>query len=227
MAADGPSGGGVENGDRACKNPWRHARGKWFPSRFCWLLCGEVYPAGCHGPRQWEIAEADSRGRAAPDPGQRGRRCRIRAGLESEGRHLILLVADAQREVVQGAANDGVGAIVQQLEWRYVAIPPHEYCRCVGEVIGKLRRRPVAMLCLVAECSAVLSVLENCSRKVLEGSSGESKNWPGKRVVSRTLPERGWSRRLPWPEGGKTSSLRHSGRGGRPSDGGEAFYHPV
>jgi len=29
-----------------------------------------------------------------------------------------------------------------------------------------------------AECSAALSVLENCSRKVFEGSSGESKNWP-------------------------------------------------
>jgi hypothetical protein len=32
--------------------------------------------------------------------------------------------------------------------------------------------------CLVAECSAALSVLENCSRKVLGGISGESKNWP-------------------------------------------------
>ncbi len=63
-------------------------------------------------------------------------------GLESEGRHLVLLVADAQREVVQGAANDGVGAVVQQLEQRYVAVPPHEHCRCPGEVIGKLRRRP-------------------------------------------------------------------------------------
>ncbi len=49
-------------------------------------------------------------------------------------------------------------------------------------------------------------------------------------VVSRTLPERGWSRRLPWllrggpgggpMEGGRPSSPRHSGRGGRPSVGG-------
>jgi hypothetical protein len=32
----------------------------------------------------------------------------------------------------------------------------------------------------VAVCSAALIVLENCSRKILEESSGESKNWPGK-----------------------------------------------
>ncbi len=35
------------------------------------------------------------------------------------------------------------------------------------------------MLCLVAVCSAALNVLENCSRKILGGISGESKNWPG------------------------------------------------
>jgi hypothetical protein len=46
----------------------------------------------------------------------------------------------------------------------------------------KLRRRAAAVLCLVAECSAALSVLENCSRKVLGGSSGESKNCPGKMI---------------------------------------------
>ncbi len=63
------------------------------------------------------------------------------AGLESEGRHLVLLVADAQREVVQGAANDSVGAVVQRLERWYVAVPPHEHRRCAGEVIGQLRWR--------------------------------------------------------------------------------------
>jgi hypothetical protein len=36
------------------------------------------------------------------------------------------------------------------------------------------------MFCLVAVCSAALNVLENCSRKILGGISGESKNWPGK-----------------------------------------------
>ncbi len=46
--------------------------------------------------------------------------------------------------------------------------------------------------------------------------------------MSRTLPERGWSRRLPWllrggpggpTEVGRPSSPRRSGRGGHPSDG--------
>ncbi len=106
------------------------------------VAVGEVYLAGHRGPRRQEISEADGGGRAAPDPRKRRRRCTIGAGLESEDRHLVLLVADAQRELVQGAANDGVGAIVQRLERRYVAVPPHEHCRCAGEVIGKLRRRP-------------------------------------------------------------------------------------
>ncbi len=180
MVAGGPSGGVVGNGGGACQNPWRRARGKRFPARFCWLLWGEVYPAGHCGPRRREIPEADGGGRAAPDPGWPGWRCRIRAGFESEGRHLVHLVTDVQREVVQGAANDGVGAVVQRLEWRYVAVPPHEHCRRAGEVVGQLRRRAAAVLCLVAECSAALSVLENCSRKIFGGISGESKNWPGK-----------------------------------------------
>jgi hypothetical protein len=87
-----------------------------------------------------KIPEAYGRGRAAPDPGLRRWRFRVGAGFESEGGCLVLLVADAQRKVMQGAANDGVGAVIQWLEQRYVAIPPHEHHRCVGEVIGQLRR---------------------------------------------------------------------------------------
>jgi hypothetical protein len=120
--------------------------------------------------------------RAAPDPGQRRRRCRVCAGLESEGRHLVLLIADAQCEVVQGAANDGVGAVVQRLEQRYVAVSPHEHSQCTGEVIRQLQRRSTGGGGVVSSGSgsAALSVLENCSRKILEGRSGESKIWPGK-----------------------------------------------
>ncbi len=81
-----------------------------------------------------------SGGRAVPDLGLRRRRCRVGAGLESEGGHLVLLVADVQREVVQGTANDGVGAIVQRLERRHMAVPPHKHRRCAGEVVGQLRR---------------------------------------------------------------------------------------
>ncbi len=59
----------VENGGGECKNPWRRARGKRFAAQFCCLLWGEVYPAGCRGPRQREIPEADSGGQTAPDLG--------------------------------------------------------------------------------------------------------------------------------------------------------------
>ncbi len=63
------------------------------------MLWGEAYSAGRHGPRRWKVSEADGGERAAPDPGQRKQRCRVGAGLESEGRHLVLLVSDAQGEV--------------------------------------------------------------------------------------------------------------------------------
>jgi hypothetical protein len=42
----------VENGGGAGKNRWWLDRGKWFLARFCWLLQGEVYPAGRLGPWQ-------------------------------------------------------------------------------------------------------------------------------------------------------------------------------
>ncbi len=84
-----------------------------------------------------------------------------------EGRHIVLLVADAQSEVMQGAANDGVGAIIKQMERLYMAIPPHKHRQCTGEVIRQLQRRPAAVLCLVEVCLAALSVLENCSRKIV------------------------------------------------------------
>jgi hypothetical protein len=77
-----------------------------------------MYPAGRCGPWRGKVPEVDGSGRAAPDPGLRGRRCRVSAGLETEGGHLVLPVADAQREVVQGAAKDGVGAVIQRLSER-------------------------------------------------------------------------------------------------------------
>ena len=97
-----------------------------------------MYQAGCHSSRRREVPEAYGGGRAAPNPGQRGQRCGISAWFEG---HLVHLVADAQREVVEGAAVDGVGTVLQRLERRYVAITPHEYHRCVGEVVGQSRRR--------------------------------------------------------------------------------------
>ncbi len=97
----------VENSGGACKNPWWLARGKRFPVWFCWLLWAEVYPAGRCGPWRGKIPEADSGERVAPDPGLRGWHCRVGAGFGSEGGDLDLLVADAQHEVMQGAAKDG------------------------------------------------------------------------------------------------------------------------
>jgi hypothetical protein len=159
-----------------CKNPWLRARENGSRRGFascCWAKCTRRAATAPGGGKSRKRTAAGGRPRT-------GRRCRIRAGFESEGRHLVLVVAVPQREVVQGAANDSVGAVVQRMERRYVAVPPHELCRCAGEVVGQLWRQLAAVLCLVAECSAALSVLENCSRKVLGGISGESKNWPGK-----------------------------------------------
>jgi hypothetical protein len=101
------------------------------------------------------------RRRAAPDPGLHRRRSGVGAGFEPEGGHLVLLVTDGQHEVMQGVAKDSVGAVIEWLKWRYVAVPPHDHRRCAGKVVWQLRRR-----------SAALSVLENCSRKSFEGNSG-------------------------------------------------------
>ncbi len=62
----------VENGSGACKNPWRRPRGKRFPARFCWLLWGEVYPAGRRGPRRREIPKADGGGQRPRTLGSTG-----------------------------------------------------------------------------------------------------------------------------------------------------------
>jgi hypothetical protein len=117
------------------QKPLAACQGKTVPGAVLLVAAGRSVPGG---PPQ-KILEADGGGQAAPDPGYRGWRCKISAGLESEGRHLVLLVTDAQREVVQGAANDSVGTAVQQLKQRYMAVQPHEHCRCADQVVGKLR----------------------------------------------------------------------------------------
>jgi hypothetical protein len=132
-----------------------------------------MYPAGNSGPGRGKSRKQTAAGRRPPDPGLRVRRFRVGAGFELEGRHLVLLVTDAQREVMQGAAVVGVGAVVKWLERRYVAVPPHKHRRCTGQVVGQLLQRAAAVLCLVEVCSAALSVLENCPRKNFEGNSGE------------------------------------------------------
>jgi hypothetical protein len=164
------------------QKPLAACQGKTVPGAVRLVALGRSVSACRSGPRRREVPEADGGGRATPNPGQRRRRCRIRAWFVSEGRHLVHLVADVQREVVKGAANDSVGAVIQRLELRYVAVPLMNTVgarvRSSGSCGGG--RWAAAVLCLVAECSAALNVLENCSRKILGGISSESKNWPGK-----------------------------------------------
>jgi hypothetical protein len=86
------------------------------PGAVLLVLWGKMYPTGRRGPRRGKIPKADGGGRAATDPGLRRWRGRLGAGFEPEGGHLVLLVANAQREVMQGAAKDGIGAAVEQLK---------------------------------------------------------------------------------------------------------------
>ncbi len=65
----------------------------------------------------------------APGPGLRRWCSWVIPGFQLEGGHLVLPVDDVQGEVVQGAARDGIGAFVEQLEWWYVAVPPDELRR--------------------------------------------------------------------------------------------------
>ncbi len=111
------------------QKPLVAGQGKQFPARFCWLLHGEMYPAGRCGPRRGKIPEADRGERAAPDPWLRWQRSGVGAGFEPEAGHLVLLVTNAQREVIQGAGKDGVEAYVELLKRRYVVVPPDEHLR--------------------------------------------------------------------------------------------------
>jgi hypothetical protein len=125
--------------------------------------------AGCCGAKcTWRAFAAPGGGNPGsglrragrPDPGLRRRRCRVGEGLESEGRHLVLLVADVQREVVQGAANDSIGA--NYSSWSPVTWPS----RLTSTFSARVRSwaAAAAVLCLVEVCSAALSVFlkKNC-----------------------------------------------------------------
>jgi hypothetical protein len=113
--------GGCEWAERRCgrerrqgvQKPLAACQGKTVPGAVRLVALGRSVPGG--PPRPPAAGSPGSVRRRAPHPGQRRRRCRIRAWLESEGRHLVHLVADAQREVVKGSANDGVGTVVQRL----------------------------------------------------------------------------------------------------------------
>jgi hypothetical protein len=99
---------------RGVQKPLAACQGKTVPGAVQLVTLGRSVPGG--PPRPPVVGNPGSVRRRAGGPEPR-RRCRIRAWFESEGRHLV---ADAQREVVKGAADDGVGTVVQQLERRYV-----------------------------------------------------------------------------------------------------------
>jgi hypothetical protein len=63
--------------------------------------------APCEPPRSLagEILKAYGGGWASPGPGLRRRPCVVRAGLKLEGGHPVLLVPNAQGEMVQGSAK--------------------------------------------------------------------------------------------------------------------------
>ncbi len=72
------------------QKPLAACQGKTVPGAVLLVAVGQVYLAGCRGP-WWR--KMDGCGRVASDPALRRRRCGVGAGLESEGRHLVLLVA--------------------------------------------------------------------------------------------------------------------------------------
>jgi hypothetical protein len=76
--------------------------------------------------------------------------------------------------VVQGAAKDGVGAFVERLEQRYVALPPDKHSQCAGPIIWQLQWQ------LAGRSGVVSSGRVFGSTQFFKGNSEESKNCPGK-----------------------------------------------
>jgi hypothetical protein len=112
---------------RGVQKPLAACQGKTVPGAVRLAALGRNAPGGLRRPSAAGNPGSGRRREGGPAPWVTPQRCRIRAWFESEGRHLIHLVADAQREVVKGSANDGVGAVVKRLERRYMAVPPHEH----------------------------------------------------------------------------------------------------
>ncbi len=82
---------------------------------------------------------------------------------------------------MQGPPQDGVRAIIEWLEGRDMSVLTRRTL-LVHRVSGSFGGGPwaAAVFCQVEWCSAAFNVRENCSRNSSEGTSGESKNWPGK-----------------------------------------------
>jgi hypothetical protein len=118
-------------------------QGKMVPGAVVLVAVGRNVPGGLLRPWWGEIPEADGSRRGPLTLGCAGGAVgSVQVFSRSE---TLVLVADVQREVMQGAANDGVGAVIKQLERQYMAVPPRKHRQCAGEVIGQLQRRPVVL----------------------------------------------------------------------------------
>jgi hypothetical protein len=93
------------------KKPLVAGQGKTVPGAVPLRAVGQSVP--CGPPWCPAGGKAGGSGRATPGPGLRMRRCGVSAGLQPESVHLVLLVTNAQSEMVQGSAKDGIGAIVE------------------------------------------------------------------------------------------------------------------
>ncbi len=63
------------------------------------------------------------------------------AGLQPAGGHLVCPAADLQGEVVQGAAEHCIRAVIQWLQGRHVPVPSYKDGGCAAEGVREVRRR--------------------------------------------------------------------------------------
>ncbi len=113
------------------QKPLAAGQGKTFPGAVTLHVAGRNVPCGSPKCQAWENPESgwQRAGRlAAPGPRLCRRHCGVGAWIQPASRHLVLLVSDAQDEVVQGGAKDGVGVVVERLEQWDMALPWDEQC---------------------------------------------------------------------------------------------------
>jgi hypothetical protein len=113
------------------------SQGKTVPGAVLLAAVGRSAPGGAPLSQAGENPGSGLRRAGSPRPWAAKAALWVGAGFESEGRHLVLLIADAQREVMQGVANDGIGAVTGAA---VRAVPPHKHRGCAGEVIRQLQQ---------------------------------------------------------------------------------------
>ncbi len=100
--------------------------------RFWWSRGCEMHPEGRRDSLRGKIPKADDR-RVAPSLWFCRWFCEVVARLQPECQHHVHLVADLLGEVMQGPPQDGIGAVVEQLERWDMFVPLDEDCEYVGQ----------------------------------------------------------------------------------------------